>query len=179
MYMSVSGTGIFWSHLKTGTASATFHSFDTEAVSSKKPHAKIRSSAVLFLAFLHAVKDPLSQNNFCYFCYNFFCNTCMWLCRPFGILQTSIVFPVGSFFAGWRILVSSAAIILKLFHGLIEPSQLSLNLYTSDERSKLYKEESGVGNCTEQSQQQPLLPEVMQKTTGSCLGILCLQTQYY
>lgn len=67
MYMSVSGTGIFWSHLQIGTASATFHSFDTEAVWSKKPHAKIRSSAALFLAFLHAVKDSLSQTNFCYF----------------------------------------------------------------------------------------------------------------
>lgn len=69
----------------------------------------------------HSVKTT-----FVTFCYNF-CNACIWLCRPFGILQTSIVFPVGSFFAGWRILVSSAAIILKLFHGLIDPSQLSLN----------------------------------------------------
>lgn len=69
MYMSVAGPGIFWSHLKIGTASATFHSFDTEAVWSKKPHAKIRSSAVLFLTFLHAAKDPLIQKkvSFCYF----------------------------------------------------------------------------------------------------------------
>lgn len=52
MDMSVSGSGIFWSDLKIGTASATFHSFDTEAVWSKKLHDKIRRSAALFLAFL-------------------------------------------------------------------------------------------------------------------------------
>lgn len=52
MDMSVSGSGILWSYLKIGTASATFHSFDTEAVWSKEPHDKIRCSAALFLASL-------------------------------------------------------------------------------------------------------------------------------
>lgn len=91
MYMSASGTGTFWSHFRTRTTFLTFYCFDTEAVWSKKSHAKSRSE---FLKFPHTFKAPAEPELLLLSAITSFAKSCKWLCRLFGILQAPTALPI-------------------------------------------------------------------------------------